>query len=108
MRDAGELVRELGGDLCKVAGIPHGASNAQHRRACAVDFIVQRGPIDDDNILDCHADSLGLQDLESIMPRTMPKINGQGRPALIRTAPARLVRLTPGQYPRSPTDAVAH
>jgi hypothetical protein len=40
-------------------------------------FFVRPGPIDDGHILDSHADSLGLQDLEPIMPRTMPKIKGR-------------------------------
>jgi hypothetical protein len=36
-------------------------------------FIVPRGPIDDDNILDSHADSWGFQDLESIRPGPWPQ-----------------------------------
>jgi type I restriction enzyme, R subunit len=55
--DDGELVRQPGGDLGKMAGVPRGAGDEQERRARAGPLIVQRDPIHDDNIMEIHMDA---------------------------------------------------
>jgi hypothetical protein len=53
----GELVCQPCGDLGKMAGVPRGAGDEQYRRARASEFIVQRGPIHDDNIMEIQRDA---------------------------------------------------